>query len=168
MKFAGFWIRFLAHMIDGFITTIISLMVFLIGMALFFNDLSDMNMNGDNFTLHNYFSLFLLDLLALAVVVVYSAVFESSKWQATPGKKAVGIIVTDLNGERISLARAFCRYFAKLLSFMTFFVGFLISLFTKKKQALHDKIAGTLVLVKPAVKIEYNPKKTDDELKKDS
>ena len=83
-----------------------------------------------------------------AVIPFYWAAFESSKWQASPGKMALGIKVTDLNGNRISFARASGRYFAKILSGLTLLVGYFMAAFTARKQALHDIIAGCLVVNK--------------------
>jgi uncharacterized RDD family membrane protein YckC len=77
---------------------------------------------------------------------LYFALCESSAWQATVGKLALGIRVTDMQGNRISLPRALGRYPAKVLSFFMFFIGVLIVAFTERKQGLHDLIAGTLVL----------------------
>lgn len=74
---------------------------------------------------------------------------ESSKYQGTIGKKVLGIIVTDENGNRITFGRATGRYFAKIISGMTLWVGYIIAGFTDKKQALHDIIANTLVWKKP-------------------
>ena len=76
---------------------------------------------------------------------VYFAVLESSPWRATLGKKALGLTVVDLAGNRISFPRASGRFFAKILSSMTFLIGFLMAGFTAKKQALHDMLAGCLV-----------------------
>ena len=103
----------------------------------------------------HYYSTMLVQLTCWAVCIGYSAFFESSKWQATPGKRLMGLIVTDLNGNRISFARAFCRYLGKIVSFLTFFIGFLIAAFTDKKQALHDKMASTLVFRKPVEKVQF-------------
>lgn len=85
-------------------------------------------------------------LLALIGPWLYSALFESGTWQATLGKKAVGIKVTDLKGQRISFGRASGRYFAEWISCLTFTIGFLMAAFTDRRQALHDMIAGTLVV----------------------
>ena len=71
---------------------------------------------------------------------------ESSKFQGTLGKLAVGLKVTDLNGNGISFLRASARYFCGMLSWATAMVGFVIAAITNKKQALHDLLAGTLVL----------------------
>jgi uncharacterized RDD family membrane protein YckC len=79
---------------------------------------------------------------------LYFSLMESSVWQATLGKKALGLTVTDLEGRRIGFGRATGRYFAKILSSLTLFIGYMMAGFTEKKQALHDIIAGTLVLRK--------------------
>ena len=76
---------------------------------------------------------------------LYWALLESSPWQATLGKKALGLLVTDLQGRRITFARASGRYFGKLLSTIVLGTGYLMAGFTEKKQALHDILAGCLV-----------------------
>jgi uncharacterized RDD family membrane protein YckC len=79
---------------------------------------------------------------------VYFAYQESSEAQATFGKRALGIIVTDEAGNRISFGRATGRYFAKIISALIILIGFIMIAFTRKKQGLHDMIAGTLVVMK--------------------
>lgn len=76
----------------------------------------------------------------------YCAVFESSSWQATPGKRLLGLQVVDGEGRRINFGRASGRYFAKFLSFATFLLGFLITDFTPRRQALHDYLCITYVV----------------------
>jgi uncharacterized RDD family membrane protein YckC len=82
----------------------------------------------------------------LVVAWLYLALMESSAKQATLGKMALGIVVTDLNGGRISFARATGRYFSKAFLSSILLIGYIIAAFTEKKQALHDIIAGTLVV----------------------
>ncbi len=77
---------------------------------------------------------------------LYFAAFESSRWQATPGKKVLGLRVTDLEGRRLSFIRASGRYFGKIISWLLLGVGFVLAGFTEKKQALHDMLAGCLVV----------------------
>jgi uncharacterized RDD family membrane protein YckC len=77
---------------------------------------------------------------------LYFAVCESSAWQGTVGKLALGIRVTDMDGERISLPRALGRYAAKYLSLIIAGIGFLMVGWTQRKQGLHDIICSTLVL----------------------
>jgi uncharacterized RDD family membrane protein YckC len=86
------------------------------------------------------------DLVVVAIDWLYFAYQESSPAQATLGKRALGIKVTDLQGNRISSARATGRYFAKILSIVTFLIGYIIAAFTARKQALHDLVADTLVV----------------------
>jgi uncharacterized RDD family membrane protein YckC len=77
---------------------------------------------------------------------LYFTLFESSAHQATPGKILVNIFVTDYTGTRISFGRANARYWAKLISALPAFAGFVIAAFDSKKQALHDRIAKCLVV----------------------
>jgi len=79
---------------------------------------------------------------------IYYATMESSFKQATVGKMALGLIVTDMSGIRISFWRASGRFFGKILSSLILMIGFIMPLFTKKKQALHDMIAECLVVSK--------------------
>ena len=87
-----------------------------------------------------------LGLLKTAASWLYGALMESSPYQATLGKMALGMKVTDLYGNRISFARATGRHFAKYISMITLCIGFIMVGFTERKQGLHDMIAGTLVL----------------------
>lgn len=77
---------------------------------------------------------------------LYEATMESSSKQATVGKMALGLKVTDEYGNRISFARASARYFSKILSRMILMLGYIMVGFTQRKQGLHDMIAGTLVI----------------------
>jgi len=77
---------------------------------------------------------------------IYEAAMESSAKQATVGKMVLGLKVTDLEGHRISFARATGRHFAKLISAMILLIGYIMAGFNERKQALHDMIAGTLVV----------------------
>jgi len=79
---------------------------------------------------------------------LYYALFEASHFQATPGKMALGLVVTDETGHRIGFGRATGRYFAKLISALILYIGFMMAGWTEKKQALHDILASTLVLKK--------------------
>lgn len=81
-----------------------------------------------------------------AVAWLYFALLESSSWQATVGKRALGIRVTDLEGKRIGFARATGRYFGKIVSAFMFCIGFLMVAWTERKQGLHDMLASTLVV----------------------
>ncbi|MFY9799763.1 MAG: RDD family protein [Methanoregula sp.] len=89
---------------------------------------------------------------AYGVVIIiipwlYYAGFESSRSQATPGKLLMHIVVTDLEANKPSFARVTLRHFAKFISTLIIFLGFLMIGLTKNRQGLHDRIAGCLVLL---------------------
>ena len=84
--------------------------------------------------------------IAVAGAWLYFSLQESSAQQATLGKRAIGIKVTDLEGRRVSFGRATARYFSKILSGLICDVGFIMAGFTARKQGLHDMIASTLVV----------------------
>ncbi len=81
-----------------------------------------------------------------ALALVYSVWLESSVWQATPGKMMMGIKVVDLNGQRITFAKSSWRNLAKSFSVLTLGMGYLMPLWTARRQALHDRAAGCLVV----------------------
>jgi len=83
----------------------------------------------------------------IVVPWLYFAGFESSRSQATPGKVLMHLIVTDLAGNKPTFARTTLRFFGKFISTLIIFIGFVMIGFTKKRQGLHDKIAGCLVLL---------------------
>jgi uncharacterized RDD family membrane protein YckC len=95
-------------------------------------------------------SIFIYALIIIFITIliggIYHAYFNSSSWQATIGKKLMKIKVVDLNGHRISFGQAIGRYLSKIVSCLTFCIGYMMAGWTEKKQALHDKIAGTLVI----------------------
>ena len=88
-----------------------------------------------------------LGVLIIIIPWLYYAGFESSRSQATPGKLLMRVMVTDLEGNKPTFARATLRQFAKIISVLIFFIGFLMIGLTEKRQGLHDKIAGCLVLL---------------------
>ena len=86
---------------------------------------------------------------AIAAVAkwLYFAYLESGEKQATWGKQALGIYVTDLAGQRVAFGRATGRFFAKIVTgLIPLGIGFIMAGFTERRQALHDMIASTLVL----------------------
>jgi len=152
VEYAGFWVRFLAFLIDnavmgiGFVLILIPL-IFLTGLGGFIGEIhpnEDMNDVGI-FMLFGL--LFLAATVSLLLTWLYHALMESSEWQATLGKKVLGLVVTDMAGRRVSFGRATGRHFAKIITNMVpAFIGYIMAGFTERKQALHDMIAGCLVL----------------------
>lgn len=84
--------------------------------------------------------------VVLAEGWMYYALMESSSYQGTLGKRALGLKVTDLGRARITFGSATIRYFSKILSALMLHIGFIMAAFTEKKQALHDIIASCLVI----------------------
>lgn len=76
---------------------------------------------------------------------VYWIAFERSPWQATPGKRALGLQVTDIDGLRVGWPRASARHFAGTLSWLTLNLGHLLAAVPPHRRALHDFVAGTRV-----------------------
>lgn len=138
MRYAGFWRRLLAWVID--FTLWLALVIAL-------GKLVGGGIRRDNgwlvFTVEPGYAAANLSVL---IGWLYCAGCESSAWQATLGKRLVGLAVTDENGERISFVRASCRHLSKLLSALPLGIGFLITPFTARKQALHDLISHSLVV----------------------
>ena len=131
--YAGFWKRFAASIIDE--------LVLFIPWAI----VSSIVENSGEYSTR--LELFATQLFwSTAIYWAYHAILESSVKQATYGKMALGIKVTDINGNRISFGLATARHFAGFISFITLCVGYFMAGWTKKKQCLHDIIAGTLVV----------------------
>ena len=152
--YAGFWLRFLAYLIDsvlaGIVFGIFALLVVAIVGVGYFRTIFE-NMNGGDSTIPVALLSLILLASALSIVItwVYYAWMESSPYQGTLGKMALGLVVTDLQGRPISFARASGRFFAKIITGMIpFAIGYIMAGFTEKRQALHDMIAGCLVLRK--------------------
>jgi uncharacterized RDD family membrane protein YckC len=152
--YAGFWLRVVAHLIDGLLAGIGFAIVFLAGIAAVgIGSLKDLihgtNNPEDIFTPGLISIIFLLCAISIVMMWIYYAWMESSSCQGTLGKMALGLIVTDLEGRRITFARASGRYFAKIITgLIPLGIGYMMAGFTEKKQALHDMIASCLVLRK--------------------
>jgi uncharacterized RDD family membrane protein YckC len=145
--YAGFWLRFVAYIIDSIV------LGFVVGITIILPLLGHElgSLPGDRpFGMFPLFGPRFMAIRGLALMVswIYYALLESSAWQATLGKKALGLEVTDLAGHRISFGRGTGRFFGKLLSAFILLIGFIMAGFTEKKQALHDILAGTLVIRK--------------------
>ena len=85
-------------------------------------------------------------LISLGLLVAYFAGFTPTKWQATPGKHVLGLKITGLAGERIGVGRSLLRFAASLLSIAVFGLGYAVSVWNGRRQALHDLLAGTVVV----------------------
>jgi uncharacterized RDD family membrane protein YckC len=152
MQYAGFWRRFVAHLIDQIIVGIAAFVVFIPGLALLGIGIGAGIMEESESAIGLILAAVAAYLAAILLVIIgqwlYYALMESSSRQATLGKLALGIVVTDLSGGRISFGRATGRYFGKILSGMIMCIGYIMAGFTEKKQALHDIMASCLVVMR--------------------
>jgi len=149
VRYAGFWRRFVAHLIDQCIMGIVGIILFVPVFVIFGIGIGAGVAEESPGTI----GVFVLLILAAAAVLVviqwlYYALMESSSRQATLGKLALGIIVTDLSGAKISFGRATGRYFGKIISGLILYIGYIMAGLTEKKQALHDIMAGCLVVLR--------------------
>ena len=140
--YAGFWLRVLALIVDSIINFIIVLIP-----AISLGYFIGLNM-ADSATQYEIEATAeaVGQLLGIVVVWLYYAIMESSKYQATIGKKIFGLRVVDLDGNRISFGKATGRHFGKFISMLTVLIGYFMIGWTKRKQGLHDKMAGCLVV----------------------
>lgn len=144
--YGGFWIRFLAFLLDSVILSVVCVPLFLI--FLLPSVLKTISqVNRDEPPPAEFFAaLFLMIPLFFVIAWLYEAWTTSSSWQGTVGKKVLRLKVTDEAGNRISFGRSTGRFFAKLLSRAIMQIGFIMIGFTERKQGLHDMLAGTLVV----------------------
>jgi uncharacterized RDD family membrane protein YckC len=127
MAYGGFWIRLVAAIIDGILLGIVGGIV---GAFL-----------GSGTSAQGISSL-----LGVVIGWLYDAYMTSSERQATLGKMALGLKVTNAEGNRLSFGKATGRHFAKYLSAIILMIGYIMAAFDSQKRALHDRIVGTLVV----------------------
>jgi uncharacterized RDD family membrane protein YckC len=150
-EYAGFWRRFMAYIIDKIILSILSAILIvpfllMIGLGALSNRDFD-SPSSVELLLPLIGAYFMVIVLIVIGEWLYFALMESKKG-ATLGKMVLGISVTDLGGNSISFGRATGRYFGKILSGLILCVGYLMAGWTQQKQALHDILAGCLVVTK--------------------
>lgn len=157
-KYAGFWLRFVAYIIDYIILYVISGFVILpilaavglgVGASTSGFDMNSMT-EGDIMAMATAIggAIFAGGLISFAINILYYTFMESSKFQATVGKLVLGLKVTDASGGKLDFVKALIRQLAKIVSGIILMIGYIMAGFTEKKQALHDMIAGTLVVKK--------------------
>ena len=154
LPYAGFWARFVAFLVDGLIlgvpfTVIVLVLMFMMGGFSLLMRREPVESSEAAAAVAAPIVLGLLASLFFFVIVewLYFAGMESSARQATFGKAVMSLRVTNVEGQRISFGHATGRFFAKIISGMVpLAIGYIMAAFTARKQALHDLIAGTLVL----------------------
>lgn len=154
LKDAGFWLRAIAFLIDHsvitFITFLLTYFLSLLGLAGAFGaSLASIDISSGAGLMLAIFSVITMFIGVIIVYLstgwLYYALMESSSYKATLGKLALGLVVLDSENKKITFNRATIRYSAKILSYITGFIGFAMAGFTERKQALHDILSKCYV-----------------------
>jgi uncharacterized RDD family membrane protein YckC len=160
-RYGGFWIRFVALLIDGIILGIAGSAVELLLLGSTLRPLVQIRPNATPEETLAAFGAIMGTLgLSMLVSVVMGATYEGffvSRVGATPGKMALGLKVVRPDGGPVSLGRAVGRYFAKWLSYMTLLIGYIIAGFDAQKRAMHDMIVDTRVVKADSIAIAPYP-----------
>jgi uncharacterized RDD family membrane protein YckC len=148
LPYANFWPRVWATLIDGIIVLLGSALLTVIAVLIGVGLVDEQTTEGKDTLAGIATAVFLIAFFIGSWL--YTALYESGAKQATPGKRALELIVADEQGERISFARATARYFSEaFLTGNTLFIGYLTVLWTAKKQTIHDLICRTVVIRRP-------------------
>jgi uncharacterized RDD family membrane protein YckC len=147
-SYAGFLKRFVASILDGLITGLPMIAI----MFLMFSGMSQLDFTNQH-EMERFFrelsaKVSTFSLFSSLLYLAYFVFFESSKFQATPGKMVLGIKVVDTDGNRLTILKAFLRNVCKYISQLICMIGYIMAAFTERKQALHDIISGCLVVDK--------------------
>ena len=144
--YAGFWRRWAALILDSLLMNVVGFVVGLVfGMVIASMGQAG-GRGGDQISPAQGGLMVLMYVILIVVNLLYFVGMETSASQATLGKMALGIKVCDLQGRRITRGQAVGRYFGKIVSGLILGIGYIMAAFTEKKQALHDMMAGTLVV----------------------
>jgi uncharacterized RDD family membrane protein YckC len=150
-KFAGFWRRFVAYLIDNTIICIVFFVLFMIAMIAFFigaaaGEESAWITNLADPTKISSLMIFIW-LFLFIITIGYFTYFHGTTGR-TPGKMLLGLQVVNEDGTPVTFGIAFLRSVGYLVSGAIFYLGFIWAGFDKKKQSWHDKIAGTVVIIR--------------------
>jgi uncharacterized RDD family membrane protein YckC len=145
----GFWIRFVAYLLDSFVVSIAAAVV--VGIFIAAVLLSDESIDDSKYSLFIAGSIIIMVLPLLVINWLYEALMTSSPRGATLGKLALGLRIVRADGAQLSFGRATARHFLKVMitPLVPFAIGYLMAAFTNRKRALHDFLADTLVIRSP-------------------
>jgi uncharacterized RDD family membrane protein YckC len=150
-QFGGFWIRFVASLIDSIVISIPIIVVIMVFAGGIFAGVGDMASQEDQTGAAIAFFFSLLFILPIYIIIhwLYEALMTSSESGATLGKRAVGLKVLKGDGTRLGFGRATGRHFAKVFisgALVPLYIGYIMAAFTDRKRSLHDMIADTVVI----------------------
>jgi uncharacterized RDD family membrane protein YckC len=153
VEYAGAFKRVIAWVIDSIIIAIpIFIVTYFIALNVYQNTSSIEAMAARGMSSYEIEAMLdatvdgLSNLAGFFIALLYFSFMDSSKKQGTFGKSIMGIKVINKNGDKLSFFRAMWRFISKIFSSLILFIGFIMIPFTKKKQGLHDFMAGTLVI----------------------
>lgn len=136
-KYAGFWRRVGASVIDLVLLTLIQMGIFM-SFGLSPNVFDTAQTNAASYGV--------AQLVFFIVNIAFDVIFWVNFDGATPGKKALGIRIVQENGKPLTYSVALVRWFCYFISLIPFGLGFFWAAFDKKKQAWHDKLVSTIVV----------------------
>jgi uncharacterized RDD family membrane protein YckC len=142
----GFWIRFVAYIIDSFVVSIASIVI--VGIFIAAVLLADESTDDSKEALFIVGSIVVMVLALIVINWLYEALMTSSPRGATLGKLALGLRIVRVDGAQLSFGRATARHFLKFMitPLVPLAIGYLMAAFTARKRALHDFLADTLVI----------------------
>ncbi len=146
MHYAGFWIRVAARFIDGIILAVVTMIIYFIG----FIPIMGIGMSGGEEAAETMSGWMIalqlaLQLIQWAIAIAYET-WMIGKYQATLGKMAFGLKVVRPDGDKLTMQRAFGRYWGVVLSYITIGIGYIMVAFDDEKRGLHDRICDTRVI----------------------
>lgn len=150
LAYRGFWIRFVAKLLDGLFTGVASGLVYFAIFRLFYvrGPYTQGDFGAATFAVNQQLSLLgMTYLIFLAIPIAYST-WMNGKWGATIGKMVIGAVIVNTDGTPIGYGKALGRAFAEWLSGIILCIGYLMAAFDGQKRALHDHICGTLVVAR--------------------
>ena len=145
VQYGGFWLRFVASIIDALVMTPVNMILGGIIGGIMGAILGAQGVNIETIQIAGAIAGFVIGTVGQWL---YFTIMETSNKQATVGKMALGLKVTNLQGEKMTMGQANGRFWGKYISSMTLLIGYIMAAFTAKKQALHDIMAGALVVKK--------------------
>jgi uncharacterized RDD family membrane protein YckC len=158
--YGGFWRRLTAFSIDKFILTSIGVMLFFVGTVAFGLGISpyDMAEQPEALLALGMKVMLIFQAITLFLDMAYFTWFHGTTGQ-TPGKRLMGLRVVQDTGEQLTLGMAFLRWVGYIISALPLLMGFIWAGVDRRKQAWHDKIAGTVVIdLYQVIEVEIPPK----------